>query len=1108
MTGEEFPPPPPSIGAVIKPRNSVNSNPHTFTFDVNDAGEVAIGVTVKRTRKTGRKVIDIDGKEVDEWEAYETDHMFGLTPGPAVKSVEWEDAGETVLKTIRRKHAAQYDEEGNLIAPSWEEDVDYTRPKPARKMVKFADYDLIYDYHDKLLKETIIVHKQCASIRWTYDLSGGKLKKVPGSTDHYLFQTEEGEDLRMKITTPTGEDATGKPMEGLMLFVSAQGQFNLIIPNPQKYEYPLTIDPSFTFDGTDFVIASAQTEIKTFQQLWPTLSGGTDPRYLNGYMTADTDGVSNRVRWEKTFASSIDISSMSDFTITVKTTNADAVWSLVVQMGNDSSNFRQYQKNLANDVDATYTLSDFTIVDPDIGSPDFTTVDFMRINFGAIDTALGANVVTQVKDFKITTPVKTSDMYDSTGRFVLYNEDFEGDDGLALDSYDSNWTVTKGGTSTAEIDDAQQVGGSTSLLMTRDGANNLTATIDKDMVDYTRISYRIRAAQTNARLLLVLRDGAGDRFVVYFNTDGNIVVQQAGANNIGTYVANTWYLFEVDVDIANDKSRVWQDGVLIDDWRAFDVAAAQIDNFKFFSNVGTGSFWVDDLNIHVGFEDFSALTAPHDIDEICESLTPTGTDYGRGTWDGDYVDVGWSDTFAVDNTDVVIGTNSIKLTDSGIATLHGARYQQDASTDITSFTYLRWYMKIDDMTNVDRIQVEVRDSDGDYYYYRNVGNWLSTPSGKWALFELELSASSGSGGTPDFTKYLFTQVLIRTTGGEQRQINVDGFHFYGDEDAGLCTQGNSLDIDGNDFTHDNHIFDLKTIKDTTNGGAFVSTANIEFTDVANAGYNNNGMATITVTGTDEDNHVLWNAVGDTNPTNEWAAQKSAATVAVLTHVTYKYCTLPIFVGNTTLYDVFFNTPKTTPQLQGGSNSEFYKVKVRNSGHATASMYIEQAQVFREADIDGTKANNIWQNTGHTTLFLDSTFDRDYIVLHADGMIISKNHDKGGIYVVAIGANGQAYSNLVVDVPDHLPTPNDIFYLSDGTYTTDVGVQIHIIYRLEGAAGTTVDNTVEGGLVVLDPDLSDVLGTLTQTKPIQLGLLKPPRPIPLPMPRPIIYSNGS
>lgn len=243
MAGEEFPPPPPSAGATIGPRASVNANPHSFAYDVNDAGEVAIGVTVKRTRKTGRKVIDLDGKEVDEHEAYETDHMFGLTPGPTVKSVEWEDAGETVLKTNRRKHAAQYDEEGKLIAPSWEEDVDYTRPKPARKTVKFADYDLIYDYHDKMLKETIIVHKQRSSIRWTYDLDGAKLRPIgpTGSKNQYILETEDDVDLHMTITTPTGEDADGKEIGGLGLFVSAQGQFNLVIPQNVTYTYPLVI---------------------------------------------------------------------------------------------------------------------------------------------------------------------------------------------------------------------------------------------------------------------------------------------------------------------------------------------------------------------------------------------------------------------------------------------------------------------------------------------------------------------------------------------------------------------------------------------------------------------------------------------------------------------------------------------------------------------------------------------------------------------------------------------------------------------------------------------------------------------------------------------------
>ena len=123
---------------------------------------------------------------------------------------------------------------------------------------------------------------------------------------------------------------------------------------------------------------------------------------------------------------------------------------------------------------------------------------------------------------------------------------------------------------------------------------------------------------------------------------------------------------------------------------------------------------------------------------------------------------------------------------------------------------------------------------------------------------------------------------------------------------------------------------------------------------------------------------------------------------------------------------------------------------------------------------------------------------------AEMLLVSKDHQNPAKYHIAIGATGKAYS----DIPsEYEPTPNDIFFIQGGVFDCDIGAQVNIIYRLEGAAGTTVDNTVEGGLVVLDPDFSGFAGTLTETKPVYRWVGDvPTRPSPLPMLGPIITSD--
>jgi hypothetical protein len=141
------------------------------------------------------------------------------------------------------------------------------------------------------------------------------------------------------------------------------------------------------------------------------------------------------------------------------------------------------------------------------------------------------------------------------------------------------------------------------------------------------------------------------------------------------------------------------------------------------------------------------------------------------------------------------------------------------------------------------------------------------------------------------------------------------------------------------------------------------------------------------------------------------------------------------------------------------------------------------------------------------LLLNSTFDETDTALHADAFFISKHHNKNKWdYILSTGANGQAFSDLETAFPDHLPTPNDDFNLVLGQLTCGTDGQTNVVYHLISDAGTVILVTCDSGFVVLDPDLSDVAGTLTETFPLQRGYKKPPRPISLPLPRPIAVSE--
>lgn len=876
---------------------------------------------------------------------------------------------------------------------------------------------------------------------------------------------------------------------------------------------------SFSFDGTDFKVESSATEIKTYQQLWSIIQGGA-PAFDTGYMKSTSDGVNAHVIFSKIPSPALDLSAMTDFTISVSTTNADASWSLNIRIGSGASHYRKYTKALANDVTATYTLSDFALTTE--GTPDMANVDYLQIRFTAIDTGMAGNVDCKVKDYKTTSPVKTSDMYDDTGMFVTDSENFEGDDELALDSYDSGISVVVTNASTVAIDDAQAPGGgSSSARLIRDGgADSCYFNRPIDMsADYIRFVIHERLAQTNLQHINLLRLAGAIKCYFLFDNASNMKIFYGdgvgGSNTViafNPYLIDTNYEIWCDIDFTNNTYRVWVDGVMYPgpnaDAQGFDNmyndgVAASVDNYISQISAGTGTIWIDDLKIYAGFEDFSALTAPHDIDDICEAVSPSGTDYGRGTWDGDWgISAG---VVGVDNTDVVIGTNSLKAT--GLNNNDYIQYLLDSTIDITQMTHLRLYCKLDAAST--GIRVQLFDTDND-----KLQEDFTPTVDKWNYIDIELS---GMAETGTFDESIFSYIRIRQfTAGAGLDLWIDGLHFYGDSAAGTEWQGNALDSNGSDVTIEHDMYNLLTVKDSnasegtwTWDGAYT----VEFPDVANAGIlNDASRPDIVATGTDDDNHVVFTVVGDTAPVQRVNYRNNAGHTKTLLYVSFKYGHYVETRSGDTFEYVFSNC-----QNSGGFVFTSFPTIFKNCTHqpyagSTYSIYIPGAAsgIIESYTVDESVAavtNDMQFAAAATVVLLNSTFDETTLSLHADAWFISKHHKKNKWdYILATGANGQAFSDLETAHPDHLPIPSDDFNLVLGQLTCGTDGQRNVVYHLISAAGTVILITCDSGFVVLDPDLSDVAGTLTETFPLQRGYKAPPRPIKLPLPRPIPVSE--
>ena len=242
MSGEpELPlPPPPSVGAIIKPRGEVRKPQPEYTFTINDDGRIRLGRRFKRSRKTGKLVEDLDGEMVDEWESYKTSHFLTIDQGPTPTKVEDFPARDKVMKTIRRKHRPILDEDGKETSPGYEEDVPYTRRIPARKVFTFANYKIIYAKQAGKLVERIRVNSKRQRILFSLTFTRCRPKRIPGQ-DAWRIETLQGEDMGIILDPPEAVDSDGNPVGIHFTYNKDTGAFAYVIEDYNNIKFPIVI---------------------------------------------------------------------------------------------------------------------------------------------------------------------------------------------------------------------------------------------------------------------------------------------------------------------------------------------------------------------------------------------------------------------------------------------------------------------------------------------------------------------------------------------------------------------------------------------------------------------------------------------------------------------------------------------------------------------------------------------------------------------------------------------------------------------------------------------------------------------------------------------------
>ena len=113
-----------------------------------------------------------------------------------------------------------------------------------------------------------------------------------------------------------------------------------------------------------------------------------------------------------------------------------------------------------------------------------------------------------------------------------------------------------------------------------------------------RISFYVRAGQTNARGAFRLYEGGTMIVRILFRDDGDIEAYfgaDPGWVKIADYVANTWYLVEAEWESVNHTYRVRVDGGSWTDWNQYNSWTTGPNIFHINTSNPTGTFYIDHI---------------------------------------------------------------------------------------------------------------------------------------------------------------------------------------------------------------------------------------------------------------------------------------------------------------------------------------------------------------------------------------------------------------------------------------------------------------------------------------------------------------------------------
>lgn len=196
---------------------------------------------------------------------------------------------------------------------------------------------------------------------------------------------------------------------------------------------------------------------------------------------------------------------------------------------------------------------------------------------------------------------------------IEYFEDWENtglDEGDSIHGYDG-WSVSTGGSSVFELDNAEKYNGNYSALLYTDGLNTLQSarSISLENNEYFIIYFNSEDVTDDFRIYIAEGSSlkcyircVSENMYIYYG-DG------AGGNNAVTVGLNDdqWYNVKVEVDLDIDKWKCWVDDIIKpgpnadgNDFDNFynDRTATEINLMTLYKSTVQGSVWIDDLKIY------------------------------------------------------------------------------------------------------------------------------------------------------------------------------------------------------------------------------------------------------------------------------------------------------------------------------------------------------------------------------------------------------------------------------------------------------------------------------------------------------------------------------